>query len=207
MASATAVINVSQATPTISWSNPANIVYGTALGGTQLDATASVAGTFTYTPAAGTVLGAGDDQTLSVSFAPTDTTDYTTASATATINVLQATPTISWSNPAAIPDGTLLGSTQLDATASWAVGGALGSVAGSFTYNPPVGTVLNPGNDQTLSVAFTPADTTDYTSAASSATIQVFSPLSISSIAAISPNPPLPRRYLPLTSSLTRRSI
>ena len=49
-----------KATPTISWSNPANIVYGTALGGTQLDATASVAGTFAYAPASGTVLKAGN---------------------------------------------------------------------------------------------------------------------------------------------------
>src|SRR5207245_1162511 len=92
-ASATATINVAQATSSITWANPANIIYGTALGATQLNATASVAGTFTYTPAAGTVLKAGNGQTLSVSFTPTDTTDYTTASATATINVLQPTPT------------------------------------------------------------------------------------------------------------------
>ena len=117
-----------QATPTITWSNPADIVYGTALSGTQLDATSSwtvggvsgsVPGTFTYTPAAGTVLDAGNDQTLSVAFTPTDTTDYTTASATATINVLQATPTITWSNPADIVYGTALSGTQLDATSSW----------------------------------------------------------------------------------------
>ena len=42
------------ATPTITWANPADITYGTALGATQLDATASVAGTFAYTLAAGT---------------------------------------------------------------------------------------------------------------------------------------------------------
>ena len=63
--------------PSITWPTPADITYGTALSGTQLDATANVQGTFTYTPAAGTVLGAGNDQTLSVSFAPTDSTDYT----------------------------------------------------------------------------------------------------------------------------------
>ena len=34
------------------------------------------------------MLGAGNNQTLSVSFSPTDTTDYTSASGTATINVL-----------------------------------------------------------------------------------------------------------------------
>ena len=81
-----------QITPTITWANPAAIVYGTALSGAQLDATATVPGTFTYTPASGTILAAGNDQTLSVIFTPTDTTDYTTATATVTINVLQATP-------------------------------------------------------------------------------------------------------------------
>ena len=46
---------------------------------TQLDATAGgVAGSFAYTPAAGTVLGVGS-QTLSVTFTPSDTTDYNTA--------------------------------------------------------------------------------------------------------------------------------
>ena len=46
-------------TPAITWSNPADITYGTALSGTQLDATASVPGTFVYSPAANTVLNAG----------------------------------------------------------------------------------------------------------------------------------------------------
>ena len=49
----------SQATPTITWASPAGITYGTALSAAQLDATASVPGTFTYSPAAGTVLKAG----------------------------------------------------------------------------------------------------------------------------------------------------
>jgi len=49
-----------------------------------------VPGTFTYPTAAGTVLGAGK-QALSVSFTPTDSTDYTTATASTTINVNQAT--------------------------------------------------------------------------------------------------------------------
>ena len=48
-----------KATPTITWSTPADITYGTALSATQLNATASVPGTFVYTPAAGTVLNAG----------------------------------------------------------------------------------------------------------------------------------------------------
>jgi 2-keto-3-deoxy-6-phosphogluconate aldolase len=61
-------------TPVITWTTPAAIPYGTALSAAQLDATASVPGTFAYSPSAGTVLAAGA-QTLSVTFTPTDTTD------------------------------------------------------------------------------------------------------------------------------------
>ena len=46
--------------PTITWSNPAAINYGTAISETQLNAAASVPGSFAYNPASGTILGAGD---------------------------------------------------------------------------------------------------------------------------------------------------
>src|SRR5204862_399142 len=49
--------------------------------------------TFTYTRAAGTILGAGT-QTLSVTFTPTDTTDYTGASASVLPSVAPATLTV-----------------------------------------------------------------------------------------------------------------
>jgi len=87
----TKTFNVTQGTritPTITWANPADIQFGSALGGTQLNATASVPGTFAYTPALGTVLPVGNGQTLSVLFTPTNTATYTTATATAQINVL-----------------------------------------------------------------------------------------------------------------------
>jgi uncharacterized delta-60 repeat protein len=154
----------SQVQPTITWANPADIIYGTALSGTQLDATANVPGTFTYTPAAGTVLGAANDQTLSVSFAPADSTDYTSASDSVMINVSPANPTITWANPADIVYGTALSGTQLDATAN---------VQGTFTYTPAAGTILQAGNNRTLSAAFTPTDTTDYTNASKTAMINV----------------------------------
>jgi uncharacterized delta-60 repeat protein len=152
----------SSSTPKITWANPSGIAYGTALGATQLDATASVPGTFTYSPAVGTVLQAGNNQSLSVTFTPADTTDYSTATATVTINVTQATPTITWAKPADITVGTPLGTTQLDATSP---------VTGSFTYTPAAGTVLGAGANQSLGVTFTPTDTTDYTSA--TATVQI----------------------------------
>ena len=77
---------------------PDPIVYGTALGSGQLDATANVPGTFSYTPAAGTILGLGS-HTLSVTFTPSDTLDYTTATATTTITVEPATPTVGSATP------------------------------------------------------------------------------------------------------------
>ncbi len=163
-ATASTTINVAQANPTITWAAPAGITYGTALSATQLDASASVPGTFAYSPAIGTVLAAGSGQALSVTFTPTDSTDYTKASASTTINVAQATPTISWAAPAGITYGTALSATQLDASAS---------VAGAFVYSPAIGTVLGAGSGQALSVAFTPTDTTDYTTATASTTINV----------------------------------
>ncbi|MGA3226918.1 MAG: FG-GAP-like repeat-containing protein [Acidobacteriaceae bacterium] len=83
--------------------------------------TPAIPGTFVYTPPAGTVEPVGTD-TLSVTFTPTDTTDYKPATATVPLVVENAptpivTPTISWPSPAPIPYGTLLGPTQLDAVA------------------------------------------------------------------------------------------
>ena len=139
----------SAAAPSITWPNPADITYGTALGVSQLDAAANVPGVFTYSPVAGTVLNAGAGQTLSVLFTPADTVNYTAANATAAINVLKATPTVTWANPADITYGTPLGAAQLDATAS---------VPGTFIYAPAAGTVLNAGNIPSLTATFLPAD-------------------------------------------------
>ena len=83
-------------TPAITWATPAAITYGTALSATQLDATANVAGTFTYTPAEGAVLGVGS-QTLSAMFTPTDTVKYTITTAKVTLMVNTTAPTVSTS--------------------------------------------------------------------------------------------------------------
>ena len=148
----------------LTWATPSAITYGTALSSTQLDASSGgVAGSFAYSPVSGTVLTAGS-QTLSVTFTPTDSTDYNSASGSVTLTVNKATPAISWATPSAITYGTALSSTQLDATS--------GGVAGSFAYSPVSGTVLNAGS-QTLSVIFTPTDSTDYNSAVGSVTLTV----------------------------------
>lgn len=80
-------INVLKLTPKITWSNPADIAYRTSLNSKQLNAKASVPGTFIYTPPAGTLLPVGA-QTLKVTFTPKDTTKCTTATQTVTINVV-----------------------------------------------------------------------------------------------------------------------
>ena len=86
----TAAFTITPATPVVTWADPASITYPTPLGGTQLNATASVPGTFAYTPPAGTVLNVGDAQPLSVLFSPSDGSNYTTASAQVHISVVAA---------------------------------------------------------------------------------------------------------------------
>jgi hypothetical protein len=157
-------LQIAKATPSITWANPADISVGTALGATQLNATASVAGTFVYAPTAGTALQVGTGQTLSTTFTPTDSTNYTTAAKSVLINVSKATPVITWAPPAPITYGGALGNGQLNASAN---------TPGRFVYTPPAGAVLGVGNGQTLSVAFTPTDAADYTTASASTTINV----------------------------------
>ena len=155
-------LSVTAATPVISWSTPATISYGTALGTTQLNASSTVPGTFAYSPAAGTLLSAGS-HTLSTAFTPTDSTDYTMATNTVSIAITAATPVISWSTPATISYGTALGTTQLNASST---------VPGTFAYSPAAGTVLNVGS-HTLSTTLTPTDSTDYTTVANTVSITV----------------------------------
>jgi uncharacterized repeat protein (TIGR01451 family) len=239
-ASASVTVDV-RATPTITWSAPGDIVFGTALGASQLNAAASTAGTFTYTPEAGTQLAAGTHALL-VDFTPDDTAEFTGASASVSINVVKAAPAVSvtggtftydgsphaatasatgvggatltpvtityngsssapvnagtysvlaefagdanyasatatasltiakaapvvsWTVPSPITYGTALGGAQL---------GAAASAAGTWVYSPAAGTVLNAGSGQSLGVAFTPADGTNYNPATATVSIDV----------------------------------
>lgn len=83
---ATQTITVTRGNTTISWAAPAALEYGTPLGSAQLDAVGSVKGSFSYSPAAGTVLPPGQSA-VTATFTPTDSVDYTTATATQTITV------------------------------------------------------------------------------------------------------------------------
>ena len=90
---ATATITVKRA-PAVTWTNPAAIAYGTPLGAAQLNATAAIEGTFTYSPPAGAILDAGV-QTLSAVFTPMDTLNYSAVTTTVAINVAKAPTTAS----------------------------------------------------------------------------------------------------------------
>ena len=70
------------------------------------------------------------------------------------------TPTVAWTNPAAIVYGAALSATHLNATAN---------VPGTFAYDPADGVVLTTGTD-VLSLVFTPDDTFDYNSVTTSVT-------------------------------------
>jgi hypothetical protein len=120
---------VNPATPVVTWSDPASIVYGTPLGSTQLNATASTAGTFTYTPAAGTLLNAGTNQTLSVDFVPDDANNYLpVANTTVQIDVDRAPTTIAILSTS--PDPSTAGHPVI---VKFELGGIFGTPGGQVT--------------------------------------------------------------------------
>ncbi|MFN5328766.1 MAG: MBG domain-containing protein, partial [Planctomycetota bacterium] len=237
---------------TVTWANPGSITYGTALSSTQMNASTSVPGSFSYYPSLGTVLNAGLSQSLTVTFTPNDMNTYAIATKTVSVDVLKKAltvtadpqvkkfdseiyptanytstisglvngdtspgissgtvtysgnaltatalgtytivatstlvsndytfttvdgsltikpltvdPTLTWQLPTAIVYGDPLSNTQLNATAS---------VTGMFTYTPGLGTMLNAGLGQTLSLVFTPDDLGSYNVVSTAVTIDI----------------------------------
>ena len=109
---------------------------------------AAITGNWTYTPASMTN---ASSTAVTGSFVSSDT-NYATGTATATLKINQAIPTITWATPASIIYGAALSATQLNATLS---------VPGQCVYSPASGTVLNAGT-QVLTATCTPDDTTNY---------------------------------------------
>ena len=153
IASAQVQLEVDPATPTVSWSPPSPISYGTPLSAAQLGATSSVPGTFSY--AGPTRLGAVPNagaETLDATFRPVDSNDYQSVSMSTTLNVTPATPAIIVPSDVSAKAGSALSSAQL---------GVHASVSGTFTYSPPLGTPVAAGT-QTVSVTFTPRNSQNY---------------------------------------------
>ena len=127
--SAPTTLTINKATPSLSWTSPANIVFGTPLSAAQLDATSGgVAGAFVYTPGAGTVLPVGS-YSLSATFTPTDAANYNTATIMVPLVVVPAAPGI---NVNCSPNPITYGP-QTSTCMATVSAGATGSVA--FFYN------------------------------------------------------------------------
>jgi Ca2+-binding RTX toxin-like protein len=157
-----AVLTVTKADQAITWTAPADIVFGTPIGSGQLNATVAVvgpapAGGRSYTVAAGDVLHAGT-YTLTVTAA--GTADYNPATASVALVVRRATPTVAVGAVSAQYDGLPHGTTATvvgvggepigpaavtystaDATAPVHAGGytATGAFAGNADYAPATG--------------------------------------------------------------------
>ena len=145
------------------------ITYGQSLGNATLSGgVASVAGSFVFTTAA-TTPGVGT-AAQSVTFMPTDSTDYANVVTNVNVTVNPAPPVITWTNPAALVYGGALGTNQLNATSS---------TPGTLAYSPPAGTVPGAGTN-TLTVICQPTDTVNYFSVTSTVSLLVQpAPLSV----------------------------
>jgi hypothetical protein len=173
---------VNKTNPTITWADPAPIIYGATLA-SALNATSTVTGSYAYTatPAGGsavtvtstTVLTAGS-YTLDATLTPSDSNDYNTASASVPLTVDKATPALTLPAEGTVTYPAPLSATQLDATALGVDGKTL---AGSFTYTATptaggttqtatAGTILTVGA-WTLTADFAPTDSNNYVTTAS----------------------------------------
>jgi hypothetical protein len=165
-------VSVDQTTPTITWPTPATITYGTALSNKQLNATSSTGGTFSYSPAAGTVLSAGQHQ-LTVTFTPKDTTNYQSSTSNVTLVVNQAPLSISANNVSRVYgtanpplSGTLSGAVNGDTfTEMFSTSATTSSSPGTYAIVPSVSganlanySVI--ANNGTLTISPAPTTTT-----------------------------------------------
>ncbi len=104
---------------------------------------------------------------------------YQAASASQMTTAEKLASIVTWNTPAPITYGTALSATQLDATAS---------APGKFVYSPKAGTVLTVGT-QTLSVAFTPTASKNYTNATGTVSLTVNPSVTTATITKHTPNP------------------
>ena len=155
--STTFTLTIDQATQAISFATVPDHTYGAAPFTISATASSGLPVTFTsLAPSVATVsgntvtiVGAG---TATIRASQAGDANYVAATdVDRTFTVAQVTPIITWATPADIPLGTALSEAQLNATAD---------VPGTFTYDPPAGTMLNSGDGQMLQAVFMPADST-----------------------------------------------
>jgi sugar lactone lactonase YvrE len=189
---------VTPITPTITWTQPSAIVYGTTLSGilnaTATDGESTVAGSFAYTATrqggsanavtSATVLAAGS-YTLSVTFTP-DSSSYTAATGSVSLTVGKAAPTValqSSGSPALVSNSVLFTAT-VSASASTPSGAVnfydATTLLGSGTLASGRATYTNSSlSAGTHAITATYTGDANFSSATSSAVSQVVSDLSM----------------------------
>ncbi|MFN5330695.1 MAG: MBG domain-containing protein, partial [Planctomycetota bacterium] len=154
--------------PKLLISGPAALSFSSTISGYVNSETSSVvSGSVTYSGDATTATASGLYAITPV-ISGLSATNYTFAAVDGKLAISAvgaAAPTVTWATPSAINYSDALSATQLNASA--------GGVAGTFTYNPDLGTVLNAGAGQTLSVTFTPDDLINYTQVNQTTTLTV----------------------------------
>jgi hypothetical protein len=136
--------------PVVTWTNPAPLIYGSALGSNQLNAVANVAGSFAFAPANGIILNTGA-YTLSAIFTPADQVNYSSQTNTVNLIVLPAALTVTAANASrtyntANPSftGTVTGLTNGDSiTANYACAATSSSAPGTYSIVP---SLVDPNN-------------------------------------------------------------
>jgi hypothetical protein len=149
--SSVATLTVLKATPVITWTNPAVIIFGTALSSAQLNASANVPGAFAYTPTNGVVLNAGTNALTAV-FTPADTANYFSTTSTVSVVVLGGvaptiiTQPVSQTNFAGNPVTLAVAAVGGAPLAyQWYFGGSLLTAATNTTFNIASALVANGG--------------------------------------------------------------
>ncbi len=163
-ASATVSVTVNKADPGVTtWPTASDITYGQTLADSTLSGgVATPEGTFAFTaptnaPDAGTVM-------QEVTYTPTDTANYNTASATVSVTVNKADPGVTtWPTASDIT----YGQTLADSTLSGGVATPEGTFAFTAPTNAPdAGTAMH-------EVTYTPTDTANYNTASATVSVTV----------------------------------
>ena len=191
--SSTVSVTVNKASPSVTtWPTASAITYGQTLAASTLSGgSATPAGTFAFTtpltaPNAGTAV-------QSVTYTPTDTADYNSASSTVSVTVNKAAPSVTtWPVASAITYGQTLAASTLS--------GGSATPAGTFAFTTP-STAPNAGT-AVQSVTYTPTDTADYNTASSTASVTV-NPASSATALVSSQNPSLQGPNVTFTATAT----
>jgi len=161
----TANFTISKASPTITtWPTATAIIYGAALSTSTLSGEVNTTpGTFAWT--APTTIPTVTNSGYGVTFTPTDTANYNTATGTVSITVSKANPTITWPTATGITYGAALSTSALNATA------AVSSTPGTYAWT--TGTTIPTVTNSGYSVTFTPTDTANYNTLTNTVSITV----------------------------------